>query len=311
MCEANSGGSNVYASLETLARNAKLSSRQVRRLIHGYRDPRTGERRKGFLERGILTLLAKPGRRRRTATYRINEDALDLIPTQQQLPGILNLAKVGVPRAPVGDQGPIPWPPCPHTADTVSAAPGHGDRFTPDTVSADSKALYSRDLDSKAGGLKGCSPAFSDLDSLKLRNAAKKLCEQTAFPDTHSNVAVVGAAIKAIQRQIGATCDEAAASLEACVRYVQSKNYPDLRIDRFFFEDAKYNSISPLKWSDSRPIQERQEVPPECIVGKCQGCGRPRFTGSSWSDYCADSCRLAHERLRVSLQSSWPEEQPA
>ena len=142
MCEANSGGSNVFASLATLARNAKLSSRQVRRLIHGYTDPRTGERRKGFLERGILTLLAKPGRRR-TATYCINEEALDLVPEQQQLPGILNPVKVGAPRTPIGDQGPIAWPLCSPVTDTVSAVPGHGDRFTPDTVSADSKAFES------------------------------------------------------------------------------------------------------------------------------------------------------------------------
>jgi hypothetical protein len=29
-------------------------------------------------------------------------------------------------------------------------------------------------------------------------------------------------------------------------------------------------------------------------VGKCGGCGRPRLQSSTWSDYCADSCRDAH-----------------
>jgi integrase len=38
---------------------------------------------------------------------------------------------------------------------------------------------------------------------------------------------------------------------------------------------------------------------PPLLPGKCVGCGRPRLEGSSWSDYCADSCRDAHKRARA------------
>jgi hypothetical protein len=31
------------------------------------------------------------------------------------------------------------------------------------------------------------------------------------------------------------------------------------------------------------------------IIGRCLGCGAPRFASSSWSDYCADSCRAQHQ----------------
>ena len=74
MCEACSDGSEVYAAVPRLAAYAKLTRRQVDRFIHGYVDPRTATRVKGFVERGILTQLAPPGSRKRTAIYRINED---------------------------------------------------------------------------------------------------------------------------------------------------------------------------------------------------------------------------------------------
>jgi len=104
MCEHNSEGTCVSAAIERIAAYAKLSRDQADRLIHGYDDKRSGERRKGFLERGVLTVLAPRGKRgrKRVAIYRINEAALHLDSrvtsyreadaaraAQRQIPGII------------------------------------------------------------------------------------------------------------------------------------------------------------------------------------------------------------------------------
>jgi hypothetical protein len=160
MCEASSDGSKVYAAIPRLAAYAKLSRRHVARLIHGYLDPRTGKRSKGFLERGILTLLAPAGTRFRTAIYQINEEALHLNPrmqpyldeaAQQQLPGILKPPKIGILETPVTDAAPpSTWTPCPPSPVTVSMDSGHGVHPTLDTVSTDSKAFDSKTINSNA-----------------------------------------------------------------------------------------------------------------------------------------------------------------
>jgi hypothetical protein len=177
MCEACSDGSYVWASAPRLAAYAKLTRRQVDRLIHGYDDPRTGTRVKGFVERGVLSRLAGPGSQRRTAVYRINEDALVLDPRmapyleQRQLP-LQKRAKAGLPQQPVSDAAPLGpavepvptyetgtktcetgtellWTPCPPSVDTVTTEDGHRVQSTLDTVSTDSKAFDSKAFDSK------------------------------------------------------------------------------------------------------------------------------------------------------------------
>lgn len=309
MCEACSDGSVVFAAIPRLAAYARLSPRHVRRLIHGYIDKRTGNRVKGFLERGILTQLAAPGSRKRTATYRINEDALHPAPTmrpylseaaQQKLPGILKPAKVGVPQRPIGDETPSSRTLCPPSTDTVSAKPGHGVRLNPDTVSADSKAFDSKASDSKAGGFKSSAPALLDCQPEDL---ARDLCERIAFPATRSNVEVLAAVLKVIKtKQAFPTFSACCEFLELCVKNARSQG--DLKLElkpRFFFEDGDYVEYRPIPTEVQAERLERlhaadPEKAPECIVGKCQGCGRPRLIGSSWSDYCADSCRDAHKR---------------
>ena len=158
MCEACSDGRVVWAAIPRLAAYAKLSRRQVDRLIKGYVDPRTGKRVKGLVERGILTLLSPPGSRRRTATYRINEDALHLHPpmspylaqsAQRELPGIVKPPKRGVSQLLVSDAPPSSWTPCPPSPDTVSTDTGHGVHSTLDTVSTDSKAFDPSTTNSK------------------------------------------------------------------------------------------------------------------------------------------------------------------
>jgi len=107
MLEHSKGtGQFVWPSIERLAAYTKLKKRTVQRLIHGYIDDRYGIRRKGLLERGILSQLAPSnGAKHNTATYRINFDALSDDPAmkryvwwqQQQLPGISRPAANGEP----------------------------------------------------------------------------------------------------------------------------------------------------------------------------------------------------------------------
>jgi hypothetical protein len=54
---------------------------------------------------------------------------------------------------------------------------------------------------------------------------------------------VVAAAIEAIHTQYAVRPEAAAAWLQLCVEKVKEENNCCLRVDRFFFEDAKYNSI--------------------------------------------------------------------
>ena len=157
MSEAAQGGTRVWASATRLAAYAKVSRRHVDRLIHGYIDPRTGARVKGFLERGYLTQLAPPGAKKRTAIYQINEDALPLDPRmgryldQPNLPGLLKPPKAGVPQHPVSDVTPPGnWTPCPSDVDTVTGVTGHGVQSAVDTVSTDSKTFDSSTTDSKS-----------------------------------------------------------------------------------------------------------------------------------------------------------------
>jgi len=158
MCEACSDGSVVFAAIPRLAAYAKLTRRQVDRLIHGYFNPRTGARVRGFVERGILTLLAPPGSRKRTATYRVNEHALHLDPrmspylaqtVQRELPGIVKPPKPGVSQLPITDALPSAGTPCPQSLVTVTTDTGHGVHPTLDTVSTDSKAFDPRTINSK------------------------------------------------------------------------------------------------------------------------------------------------------------------
>lgn len=76
-------GSAIWTSMARLSDYSKINDRTVRRMIHG--DHRKGKERPGFLDRGILTELA-PGSaaKRRSATYRFNEMALELDPRMEQ-----------------------------------------------------------------------------------------------------------------------------------------------------------------------------------------------------------------------------------
>ena len=76
MVEHCSDGSTIWASISRLAVYSKLSERKVQRLIHG--EDRDSRRVRGLCERGILTQLAPwNAAKRRPATYRLNEEALE------------------------------------------------------------------------------------------------------------------------------------------------------------------------------------------------------------------------------------------
>jgi len=171
--------------------------------------------------------------------------------------------------------------------------------LNPDTVSADSKAFDSRAINSKTGGFKSSPPAFSDPNLRE--EEVKQLADRIAFPATRANIELLAAVLKVIKKNhafgmYGECCE----FLEECVKTARSRG--DLKLEfkpRFFLGDGDYEGWCPLpKQQTSSQLSQASLAPPECIVGKCKGCGRPKFEGSSWkdSDYCADSCRDAHER---------------
>jgi hypothetical protein len=131
------GGIMFYASFKKVGRLAGLSPKTVKRLINGYVDKRNGRRRRGFLERGILT--RRDDKSKKTGTYQINEDALIPLPrileaVQQELPGVIPEPKVGPPQQTISDEAPRPV----RLGDTVSSRLGDtvsshlGDTVSPD-----------------------------------------------------------------------------------------------------------------------------------------------------------------------------------
>jgi len=154
---------------------------------------------------------------------------------------------------------------------------------------------------------------------------ARKFCRDGGISLTTANVAVIAAAITAESDLAGVSPLEAAQALAGHVDAARDNGIP---INRFFFEDSKWRDLSRQGGQASersrrskenilagiaadnrrRDAEERIRFEmrsqgsadsakrPEGIVGKCQGCGRERFASSTWTDYCADSCRDAHKR---------------
>jgi hypothetical protein len=129
MAEHSSDGSCVKASRKRLAAYSGLSPTHIDRLIDGYDDTRTGRHHLGLVERGILSEQSRysgdrPGSKRRTYIYRINEEAVELDPKmrpylpnleQFELPGLSKAAKHKAPTQPISDQ-----PATVHTVITVA-----------------------------------------------------------------------------------------------------------------------------------------------------------------------------------------------
>ena len=153
MLELSGGtGEFIWPSVERLAAYTKLSHRTVQRLIHGYRNPATGVRRRGFLERAVLTQLAPAnGAKHRTVTYRLNLEAL---PDDPEMDSYLDRQ----PQLPEIRRAPINGEPIPESTPVSACHPG-GVSVTPTPTSAchppgvsvtpDSKAFDSSTHDSK------------------------------------------------------------------------------------------------------------------------------------------------------------------
>ena len=140
---------------------------------------------------------------------------------------------------------------------------------------------------------------------------AKEFCQDGGIPQTPANLAAVAAAITAESSFVGLPLPEAAQKLAA---HVTRDRDGGVSINRFYFEDAKWRN-SPAGGFRTR-LEEELEISAEMrrrehVVGNCQGCGRPRHASTSWTDYCADSCRDAHKKRRppASDHSSAPEPQ--
>jgi len=138
MLQHCSNGSLIWPSIKRLAAYAKISERQIQRLIHGYRDLK-GVWHRSLLERGILSCLAPANTsKRRPATYRINEAALELDPRMSEylakyrqdiLPGVKRPTAPGEPIELPGDTA------SPSKAvDLVTPCRQSGDNTTPDSV---------------------------------------------------------------------------------------------------------------------------------------------------------------------------------
>jgi hypothetical protein len=155
MVEHCSDGSTIWASVPRLAAYSKLSERKVQRLIHG--EERNGRHIPGLCDRGILSKLASGNAaKRRPATYRLNEDALEEDPRmgryrnrQQQLPGIGRRPVPGepIPDHPLvsgGHQSGVPG-----AADLVSSGHQSGVTGTPDPKAFDPSTFDPSTTDSE------------------------------------------------------------------------------------------------------------------------------------------------------------------
>jgi hypothetical protein len=141
MCEHCSDGSVVWAAIPRLATYAKLSKRQVYRIIEA------------FLRRGIVTQLA-PGdiAKRRPSTYRVNEAALEEDPRmrpyrsrQQDLPGIRRPAATGEPIPDPDRVTPLRQSGAAMSPDRVTPLHQSGAAMSPDSRSYDSTPLDPKD----------------------------------------------------------------------------------------------------------------------------------------------------------------------
>ena len=114
MCEHCSDGSTVWAAIPRLAAYSKLTERTVQYLI------------RGLSARGVLSQLAPAnGAKRRPATYRVNEAALEEDPRmspyrihRQQLP-LTGIQRRAIPGEPISD----PVQPVHRSGATVSPDP--------------------------------------------------------------------------------------------------------------------------------------------------------------------------------------------
>jgi hypothetical protein len=140
MCEHCSDGATIWAAIPRLAAYSKLSERNVQRLM------------RWLCKRGILTQIA-PGNtaKRRPATYRLNEAALEDDPRmapyrtrQEQLPGI---SRSVIPGEPIPDRDLVT--PCHQSgvqrgADLVTQRHQSGVTASPDSKAFDPKAINSK-----------------------------------------------------------------------------------------------------------------------------------------------------------------------
>jgi hypothetical protein len=130
MCSCSPpAGATVWLSIPGLAVRSGLSRKQIQRLLHGYKDPRSGKKHTGLKARGILTEISKASRgHRRPATYRVNWDAFNLDPA---LIGILEnrmqMSLPGIKRPAVPGEEIIPQPA------TASGDMRHGDACSAET----------------------------------------------------------------------------------------------------------------------------------------------------------------------------------
>jgi hypothetical protein len=159
MVEHCSDGSTVWAAVPRLAAYSKLSERTVQRLI------------RQFCSCGILSELAPANSgKRRPATYRVNEEALQPDPKmrpylnrQQQLPGIHRAAIPGEPitdrslvttRHQTGDRG---------TSALVTDRHQSGDCQTPDSKAFDSRTIDPKPVIHHGDAALNSLPAFISL----------------------------------------------------------------------------------------------------------------------------------------------------
>jgi hypothetical protein len=154
MCEHCSDGSFVWPAIPRLAAYAKLSKRKTQYVIRVLRN------------RGVLSQLAPPnGARRRPATYRINEAALEDDPKmtryrarQQQLPGICRPSAQGEPIAdPVHGVHPTGADDAPHPLHSVHES---GAQPAPDSQSLDSRTSDSKPMTQHGDAALNSMPAW-------------------------------------------------------------------------------------------------------------------------------------------------------
>jgi hypothetical protein len=249
MCEQCSDGSKIWAAIRRLAAYSKLSKRSVQRLL------------RSLCKRGILTQLASANTgTRRPATYRINEGALQDDPRmapyrnrQHQLPGTT--------------RPPIPGEPIQRS---VMLTPSHqgGDKLSPDLVTPRHQSSDTMSPDSKAFD----STTNFDSQDKGIHDETRAVLQKVGLPVLPPSVQVVTESIKTVMHQNQISAPDAADLLVTAALQAQRCHE---QVNRFWFEDAKWNHYKPA--NAECPLHPQSDRTPQ---GRCWGCYAQECSGA-------------------------------
>lgn len=308
---AGGATANLHIRIPRIAAYAKLDERSVQRALWGDHRIHPGQPKprgmkgkpepecpfcKGLVQRRVLQQLSPANwRTRSAATYRLNIEILD---DCEAVKRYLDQRRLNFPET---KKPTVALDPASHGRGVQRPmVAGPGDPRSGDPAShgrTDSKALDSRAMNTMTAA-KVCNSCNPSIDRSVISQVLSRYCPNCdqAVPD------------RIIQ---GVLNERADARTEEILHFlaVKGQQSSSNRIENpagfliatvpACFTGTTFEEWRRRQQADVQAAERQAAADAEMrasIVGKCQGCGRTRLAGSSWSDYCADSCRDAHKR---------------